>query len=107
VVVYAYIVDFASVVGIYRCACNTAEAGEELFRKRIKRVAGRFFHNQALTCGGLKAEEVFQSSEIGGLHVLSENPLPCGSFVWNGKSFLEGILPNPLLVPTEIPGQYS
>jgi hypothetical protein len=81
VVACAYIVDFASIVGICRYACNTAEAGEESFRKRIERVADRFFHDQALTRGGLKVEEVFQSSEIGGLHVLSENPLSYGSFV--------------------------
>ena len=84
-----------------------AEAGEEPFRKRVERVTGQFFHDQALTRGRLKAEEVFQSSEIGGLHVLSENALPCGSFVRNGKSFLEGILLYLLMAPTEIPRQYS
>ena|SRR2546430_5980060 len=40
----------------------------------------------------IKRKKSFQSSEIGGLHVLSENPLPCGSFARNGESFLEGIL---------------
>jgi hypothetical protein len=55
VVAYTYIVDFASVVGIYRCACGTAEAGEEPFRECVERVAGRFFHDQALTRGGLKS----------------------------------------------------
>jgi hypothetical protein len=64
VVEYTHIVDFASIVGIYRCACNTAEAGKELFRKRVKRVAGRVSHDQA-QCGRLRAEDAFQSSEIG------------------------------------------
>lgn len=75
-------------------ACNTGEAGEELFRERAERVAGRFFLDHALTRSRPKAEEVFQSSEFGGLHVLSKNPFQDGSFVRNGKSFLEGRPPS-------------
>jgi hypothetical protein len=60
---------------------NTTEAGEEPFPIRVERVGGHFYQDQARTRGRDKAEEVFQSSEIGDLHVLSENPLPCGSFV--------------------------
>ena len=36
-------IDFASIVGIYRCTGNTFEANEELFRKRIKQTTDRFF----------------------------------------------------------------
>lgn len=51
-------------------------------------------------------DEVFQSGEIGDLHIRSENPRPCGRFVRNRKSFLEGILLYLLMAPTEIPRQY-
>ena len=54
-----------------------------------------------------KTEEVLQNSRVWGLHVLSKNPLPDGSFVRNGKSFLEGVLLHLLMVPTDIPRQYS
>jgi hypothetical protein len=57
-----------------------------------------FFRIILLPGGRDKAEEVFQSSEIGEFHVLSENPFSCGSFVRNG---------NLLMVPTEIPRQFS
>jgi hypothetical protein len=77
------------------------------FPIRVERIGGHFFQDHVSTRGRDKAEEVFQSSEIGGLHVLSENALPCGSFVRNGKSFLEGILLYLLIAPTEIPRQYS
>jgi hypothetical protein len=60
-----------------------------------------------LPVGHLKAEEVFQSSEIEGLRILSKSPLPDGSFVRNGKSFLEGVLLHLLTVPTELPRHYS
>jgi hypothetical protein len=102
-----YIVDFASVVGICRCTRNTFEAGEEPFRKRVERVAGQSFHDLPPTRGRMKPEEVFYSSKIGGLHIPFENPLPRGSFVRNGKSFLKGSLLHLLMVPAEIQGQYS
>jgi hypothetical protein len=57
------------------------EAGEELFRKRVKRVAGRSLYALPLIRGRMKPEEVFQNSEIGGLQVLSKNPFPDDSFV--------------------------
>jgi hypothetical protein len=38
---------------------NTGEAGEKPLRKRVERVASRLFHNHALACGCLKAEERF------------------------------------------------
>jgi hypothetical protein len=55
----------------------------------------------------MKSQEVFHSSKIGGLYILSENPLPRDSFVRNGKSFLKGSLLHLVMVPAEIPGQYS
>ena len=42
---YAYIVDFTSVVGIYRCTRNTFEAGKEPFRKHVERAADHFFYD--------------------------------------------------------------
>ena len=55
----------------------------------------------------MEAEKALHGGKVRALHVLSENPLPCGSFVRNGKSFLEGILLHLLMAPTEIPRQYS
>jgi hypothetical protein len=83
-----YIVDFASVVSICRCACNTAEAGEEPFRKRVERVRGYFLLDLALTRGCVEAEEVLHGGKVGGLHVLSKNQLPHSGFVSDVKSFL-------------------
>jgi hypothetical protein len=70
---YTYIVDFAPILFIYLSIRNTGEAGEKLLRKRIKRVASRLFYNYTLTCGYLKAEEVFYGNKIRGLYVFSEN----------------------------------
>jgi hypothetical protein len=101
-----YIVDFASVVGICLCVCDTAEAGEELLRKRVERVAGHYLHDLTLTRGRMEAEEIFHGGKVGGLHILSENPLPYSGFVRNRKFFLGGILLHPSVVPAEIPRQY-
>jgi hypothetical protein len=78
-----YIVDFASVVSICRRACNTAEAGEEPFRKRVERVRGYFLLDLALTRGC-----VLHGGKVGGPHVLSKNQLPHSGFVSDVKSFL-------------------
>jgi hypothetical protein len=78
---YTYIVDFASVVVISRSVCNTAEAGKEPFRKRVKRIAGYFLLNFPLTRGRMEVEEVFHGSKIGGFYVLFENLVPYSSFV--------------------------
>jgi hypothetical protein len=70
---YAYIVDFASVLIIYRCVRNTGEASEKPFCKRVKRLASRLLHNHALTRGCLEAEEVFYGGKVRGLHVFRED----------------------------------
>jgi hypothetical protein len=59
----------------------------------------------AYTLGALRANdiEVFQSSEIRDLRVLSENSLLRGSFVWSRKSILEGILLHLLIAIAEVP----
>jgi hypothetical protein len=101
----AYIVNFASVVVVCPCVCNTAEAGEEPLRKRVERVAGYFFLDLPLTRGRMEAEEVFHGSKIESLHVLSENMIPYSGFVWNGQSFLESVLLHLFMVPAEMPHQ--
>jgi hypothetical protein len=55
----AYIVDFASVVNIYRCAHYTTKVDEEPLHKYVGRVASYLFLDLALTCGSIEAEEVF------------------------------------------------
>jgi hypothetical protein len=71
-----YIIDFASVVVIYRSICNPTKAGKESFGKRVKRVAGYFLFNLPLTRGRVEAEEVFHGSKIGGLHMPFKNSVP-------------------------------
>jgi hypothetical protein len=70
-------------------------------------IGGYFFLNLALARRRMEAEEVPHGGKIGGLHVLSENPLPYSGFVRNEQSFLEGILLRLFMVPAEIPRQYS
>jgi hypothetical protein len=88
----AYIVDLASVVPVYPDVRNTGEASEKPLRNRDERVVSYLCHNLALTRGCTEVEEVFHGSEIRCLDVSCENPLPYGSLVGDGKSFLEGIL---------------
>src|SRR2546429_9383242 len=103
---YAYIVDFASVLFICRCVCNTGEAGEKPLRKRVERVASRLFHNHALTRGCHEAEEVPHGGKVQGLYVFAENQLSYSGFVGNRKSFLKSILLYPSVVPAETSYQY-
>lgn len=70
---YACIVDFASVLIIYRCVRNTGEAGENPFRKRLKRLASCLLHCHAGNCGCLEAEEVFYGGKVRGLDVFRED----------------------------------
>jgi hypothetical protein len=76
VVECTYVVDFATVVVVYRSICNTAETGKEPLRKRVERVAGYFLLDFPLTRGRVEAEEVFHGSKIGGLHVPFKNSVP-------------------------------
>jgi hypothetical protein len=101
---YTYIINFVSIVGICWYTRNTFEAGEEPFRERIKRLAGWSFHDLFFTRGCIKSQEVFHSGKIGGLYILSENPLPRDTLVRNGKSFLKGSLLHLVMVLAEIPG---
>lgn len=101
---YTHIVDFASIVGIYWCACNTAEAGEESFRKRVKRVTGRVFHDRPLLVDALERKKSFQSSGIGGLYVLLRTRSRVAASSGMGSSFWKDILLDLFMVPIEIPG---
>jgi hypothetical protein len=102
----AHIVDFASVVGIYRRACNATEAGEEPLCKRVERVTSNLFLDLALARGSVKAEEVLYGGKVGGLHILSENLLPYSGFIRNRKSLLKRILLDPSVVLAEVKRQY-
>jgi hypothetical protein len=98
----AYIVDFASITLTCRCVRNAGETGKNPLRKRVERVASRLFHNHALTCGCLKAEEVFHGGKVRGLHVFREEKLLYRGFIGDRKSFLESILFYRYVVPAEI-----
>jgi len=92
VVEHTYVVDFASIVRIRQRTYNTAEAGKNHFPNVLSDLAVDRFHDHAFSRGRDKAEEVFQSGEIGDLHVRSKNLRLCGRFVQNRKSFLKGVL---------------
>ena len=92
VVEHTYVEDFASVVGICRCACNTTEASEDPLPIRVERLGGRLFPAHALTRGRDKAEDIFQSSEIGDLHFLRTRSRVAASSgtespIWRASSF--------------------
>ena len=99
-----YVIDFATVV--VRSICNTAEAGKEPLRKRVKRVAGYLLPNLPLARGRMEAEEVFHGSKVGGIHVLFKDPVPYSSLIGNRQSFLKGVLLRLFMMPAEIPSQY-
>jgi len=92
---YTYIVDFASVLFIYLGVRNTGEAGEKPLRKRVERVVSR-----------LKAEEVFHSGKVRGLHVFGENQLSYRGFIGSRKALLKSILLHFFVVPAETPHQH-
>jgi hypothetical protein len=80
---------------------NTGEAGEKPLRKRVERVASRLFHNHALACGCLKAEEVFHGGKVRGLHVFGDNQLSYNGFIGSRKALLKSILLHSFVVPAE------
>src|SRR4051794_36062898 len=80
---------------------NTGEAGEKPLRKRGERVASRLFHNHALACGCLKAEEVFHGGKVWGLHVFGDNQLSYNGFIGSRKALLKRNLLHSFVVPAE------
>ena len=81
-----YVIDFATVVVVCRSICNTAEAGKEPLRKRVKRVAGYLLPNLPLARGRMEAEEAFYGSKVGGVHVLFEDAVSYSGLIGNRQS---------------------
>ena len=101
-----YVVDFATVVVVYRSICNTAKAGKEPLRKRVERVAGYFLLDLPLLVAAWKRRKSFTVARSGAFTCFFKDPVPYSSLIGNRQSFLKGILLHFFMMPAEMPRQY-
>jgi hypothetical protein len=84
-----YIVDFLPIFVSYSCASDTVEACQKPLRIAVDRIDCRFLIDLTATYSDLEAEEIFDRSQIGGVHIFAETLLPGAGLFRRRKTSLE------------------
>lgn len=89
----AYVIDLASLSFVCRHASDTSESSKEPFGKGVERISRHpFFVDISTARGGMEAEEILYSCQVGSVNSFVKTTSPGAGLVWDREPSLDRLL---------------